>query len=84
MKLIEGVEYYTTAEVVRVAGISRQTLWRWRKEKRVPQGHTFRSRGVLFSRSETRPDSVVREPGRGSEDESKPIQPPLTEPTLTP
>ena len=57
MKLIEGVEYYTTAEVVRVAGISRQTLWRWRKEKRVPQGHTFRSRGVLFSRSER--DQIV-------------------------
>lgn len=52
MKLIEGVEYFTTAEVTSAAGISRQTLWRWRKEGLVPQGHTFRSRGVLFSRSE--------------------------------
>lgn len=52
MRLIEGIEYYTTAEVVSAAGVSRQTLWRWRKEGLVPQGHTFRSRGVLFSRTE--------------------------------
>ena len=57
MKLIEGVEYYTTAEVTSAAGISRQTLWRWRKEGLVPQGHTFRSRGVLYSRSER--DQIV-------------------------
>lgn len=52
MKLIEGVQYYTTEEVAAAAGVSRQTLWRWRKAGQVPQGHTFRTRGVLFSQGE--------------------------------
>ena len=57
MKRIQGVQYYTTAEVLRAAGVSRQTLWRWRKEGQVPQGHRFRSRGVLFSSRER--DQIV-------------------------
>lgn len=57
MRQIEGVDYYTTAEVTSAAGVSRQTLWRWRKEGLVPEGHTFRTRGVLFSRSER--DQIV-------------------------
>ena len=52
MRLIEGVPYYSTAEVAEAAGISRQTLWRWRKEGSVPEGHRFRSRGLLFSERE--------------------------------
>lgn len=52
MRRIQGVDYYSTAEVVEAAGISRQTLWRWRKEGVVPQGHRFRSRMLLFSKRE--------------------------------
>ena len=52
MKLIEGVEYYSLGEVLTAVGISRQTLWRWRREGSVPDGHRFRSRQILFSRTE--------------------------------
>ncbi|MDE2784407.1 MAG: hypothetical protein OXK77_15750 [Gemmatimonadota bacterium] len=52
MRLIEGVRYYSTSEVLEAAGISRQTLWRWRREGLVPEGHRFRSRRVLFSERE--------------------------------
>ena len=49
MKHIAGVEYYSTAEVAEAAKISRQTLWRWRREGAVPDGHRFRNHRVLFS-----------------------------------
>ena len=52
MKHIAGVEYYSTAEVAEAANISRQTLWRWRREGAVPDGHRFRNHRVLFSRRE--------------------------------
>jgi predicted DNA-binding transcriptional regulator AlpA len=49
---IKGVEYFSTTEVLKEAGISRQTLWRWRQEGRVPDGHRFRNGQVLFSGAE--------------------------------
>ena len=52
MRLIEGVEYYSLEEVLTAVGISRQTLWRWRRQGSVPEGHRFRSRQILFSRTE--------------------------------
>ena len=52
MKHITGVEYYSTAEVAEAANISRQTLWRWRREGAVPEGHRFRNHRVLFSKRE--------------------------------
>ena len=64
MKLIDGVRYFTTTEVLGAAGISRQTLWRWRKDGLVPQGHRFRSRGVLFSGGERDQNHIVRQPNR--------------------
>lgn len=51
MRLIDGVRYYDTAEVVEAAHISRQTLWRWRREGVVSDGHRFRGNRVLFSES---------------------------------
>jgi predicted DNA-binding transcriptional regulator AlpA len=49
---IQGQDYHTVAEVLEAASISRQTLWRWRQERRVPQGHRFRDGQVLFSGAE--------------------------------
>ncbi len=49
---IEGIEYYSTTEVLDAVGISRQTLWRWRQEGRVPDGNRFRNGQVLFSESQ--------------------------------
>jgi len=49
---IKGVEYFSTTEVLKAAAVSRQTLWRWRQEGRVPDGHRFRNGQVLFSGAE--------------------------------
>lgn len=49
---IEGVEYYSTAEICDAAEISRQTLWRWRQEGLVPAGNRFRDGQLLFTTGE--------------------------------
>ena len=45
---IKGVEYWTEREVVEEVGVSRQTLWRWRKRSgscrsRLPSMATLRA-----------------------------------------
>ena len=47
-----GHTYYATSTVLEDAAISRQTLWRWRREGLVPQGHRFRNGQLLFTRDE--------------------------------
>ena len=47
--IIDDVRYYSASEVMRELGITRQTLWRWRQEGKVPSGHRYRNRQVLFS-----------------------------------
>lgn len=49
---VMGGIYYSAAELVGELGISRQTLWRWRKEAKIPSGHRFRNGQVLFSEAE--------------------------------
>ena len=49
---ISGNTYFTTASVLEDAAISRQTLWRWRREGLVPQGHRFRNGQLLFTADE--------------------------------
>ena len=51
-KEIAGVQYYSTTFVLAEVGISRQTLWRWRREELIPQGHRFRNGQLLFTHSE--------------------------------
>lgn len=51
---IDGIEYYSMAEVILATGICRQTLWRWRKASRIPQGHLLRDRQVIYTESEFR------------------------------
>ena len=46
---IEGVQYFTAAQVADAANVSRQTLWRWRKEGKVPSGQRYRDRQILFT-----------------------------------
>ena len=43
---IAGFEYLTTVEVCQLVNISRQTLWRWRQDSRIPPGPAF-SRAAL-------------------------------------
>jgi predicted DNA-binding transcriptional regulator AlpA len=46
---IEGVSFLAAAEVVDMLGISRQTLWRWRQQGKIPQGHRYRGKNVVFT-----------------------------------
>ncbi len=49
---IDGVEYFTAAEIHRMLGIVRQTLWRWRKAGKIPLGRRYRDRQIVFTRQE--------------------------------
>src|ERR1035438_5837459 len=43
--------FFETAEVLHVIGVSRQTLWLWRRDKLIPPGNRFRNR-IVFSKSD--------------------------------
>lgn len=49
---IKGVRYYSATEVQESLGIARQTLWRWRKAMKIPQGRRYRNRQIMFSADE--------------------------------
>lgn len=49
---IEGIRYFTVSEIENELRVSRQTLWRWRREECIPAGQRFRSRQVLFTEAE--------------------------------
>ena len=49
---IEGIRYFTVSEIERKLRVSRQTLWRWRREGNIPAGQRFRSRQVVFTEAE--------------------------------
>ena len=49
---INGVRYFTLDDVAAAVGRTRVTIWRWRQEGVIPQGHRDRRRRVLFTSSE--------------------------------
>ena len=49
---INGSVFFSASETAKRAGISRQTLWRWRQGGKGPQGRRFKGRTVVFSKSE--------------------------------
>ena len=49
---IAGVRFLTNGEVAEHARVSRQTLWRWRAEGRIPAGRQYRGRAVVFTEEE--------------------------------
>ena len=50
--VIDGVSYISTPAVLEALSISRQTLWRWRHEGKVPLGRRYRGRHVVFSQAD--------------------------------
>lgn len=53
-----GKFYMTSAEVLDDIKISRQTLWRWRREGKIPIGKRFRDGKILFDVDEV---TLIRE-----------------------
>ena len=49
---IDGVSFYSAGEVAAEAGVTRQTLWRWRRAGKVPAGYRFRNRQILYTEDE--------------------------------
>ena len=50
--LIDGTYYYTAAEITGRLAITRQTLWRWRSSGKIPYGHRFRDKQIVFTELE--------------------------------
>ena len=49
---VDGRLFYLTKDVVENLGISRQTLWRWRNEGKIPPGNRYRGNKIIFSEEE--------------------------------
>lgn len=49
---IQNTTYYAANEVADAVQVSRQTLYRWRQEGRIPAGRRFRDRRVLYTDEE--------------------------------
>ena len=49
---VKGTQYFSVTEVAADLEVSRQTMWRWRKDGKIPPGHRFRDRQVFFTVSE--------------------------------
>ena len=49
---IKEINYFTAADIQREIGVVRQTLWRWRKAEKIPQGRLYRGRQVVFTTQE--------------------------------
>jgi len=47
--MIQNEEYFSMTEIADTIGVSRQTIWRWRKAERIPLGSRFRDNRLLFS-----------------------------------
>jgi hypothetical protein len=49
---IETETYFSAADVQRALNVARQTLWRWRRAGKIPQGRRYRDGQVLFTPGE--------------------------------
>jgi excisionase family DNA binding protein len=49
---VSGSIFYTNGEAADRAGVTRQTLWRWRSDGRIPLGRQYRGKSVLFTEDE--------------------------------
>jgi predicted DNA-binding transcriptional regulator AlpA len=49
---IAGARYLTAGEVAEEVGVSRQTLWRWQQEQKIPPGKRYRGRMLVFTADE--------------------------------
>ena len=50
--LLSGNTFFTNGEAAERAGVTRQTLWRWRSDGHIPLGRQYRGKSVLFTEDE--------------------------------
>jgi predicted DNA-binding transcriptional regulator AlpA len=50
--IIGSGTYVTATEIIQTLGISRQTLWRWRQDGRIPPGSKYKERVLVFTETE--------------------------------
>src|SRR5262245_26464448 len=46
---VAGTTYLLASQVAELIGVSRTTLWRWRREGKIPVGRRYRNGLILFS-----------------------------------
>ena len=46
---VSGSKCFTVSELAVDLCVSRQTMWRWRREGEIPSGSRFRNRQVVFT-----------------------------------
>lgn len=49
---LDGQFYVPASRIEEALGISRQTLWRWRTGGKIPAGHVYRERQLIFTAAE--------------------------------
>jgi len=49
---VNGKQYLQATEVAEEGGVTRQTLWRWRRDGSIPVGRKFRGRQVIYNSGE--------------------------------
>ena len=49
---VDDVTYYTLTEVAELVGRRRETVWRWMRAGKIPQGQRYRDKERLFTESE--------------------------------
>lgn len=49
---LHDTTFLSASEVAGLAGVSRQSLWRWKKAGLVPPGRRYRGREFLYTRAE--------------------------------
>jgi excisionase family DNA binding protein len=49
---VKGTRYLSATEIAKRIGVSRQTLWRWRNQGKIPAGRRYRDRQILFTEDE--------------------------------
>lgn len=73
--IIDGIQYFTATEILKALSVSRQTLWRWRADGKIPAGRRDRRKRVLFNQDEfdaIRAHANLLEPiNSGSKDQLK-------------
>ena len=49
---VNNEKFYTMSEVAERAGVARQTIWRWKRDDKIPNGRRYRGRELLFTSDE--------------------------------